>query len=103
MILEINGTNAGVFPSGMRVREGNRRVAFDNTADPDKGQQLNRAGGFEPIGTASFSAKKRQPTMMPYNLPGDEIDYLEKSEDPKKHLMLLNQIKTPQQILFQYY
>ena len=41
--------------------------------------------------------------MMPYNLPGDVIDYLEKSEDPKKHLMLLNQIKTPQQILFQYY
>jgi hypothetical protein len=31
--------------------------------------------------------------MMPYNLPGDEIDYLEKNEDPKKHLMILNQIK----------
>lgn len=41
--------------------------------------------------------------MMPYNLPGDEIDYLEKNEDQKKHIMRLNQIKTPQQILFQYY
>lgn len=39
MILEINGTNtinAGVFPTSMRNREGNRRVAFDNTADQDK-------------------------------------------------------------------
>lgn len=36
MILEINGTNAGAFPSSMRTREGNRRVAFDNTADPEK-------------------------------------------------------------------
>lgn len=102
MILEINGTNAGAFPTTMRTREGNRRVAFDNTADQDKGQ-TNRVGGVETLGTASFSAKKRQPTMMPYNLPGDEIDYLEKNEDPKKHLMLLNQIKSPQQILFQYY
>jgi hypothetical protein len=33
MILEINGTNAGVFPSNMRAREANRRVAFDITAE----------------------------------------------------------------------
>ena len=46
MILEINGTNAGVFPTNMRARDGNRRVAFDNTADQDKGQS-NRAGGIE--------------------------------------------------------
>lgn len=86
MILEINGSktiNANVFPSSNRIREGNRRVAFDNTADQDKSSQ-NRAGGFETIGTASFSAKKRQPTLMPYNLPGDEIDYIEKNEEQRK-------------------
>ena len=102
MILEINGTNTGVFPSNMRTREVNRRVAFDNTAEPEKGQS-NRTGGFDALGTASFSAKKRQPTMMPYNLPGDEIDYLEKNEDQKKHMIRLNQIKSPQQLLIQYY
>jgi hypothetical protein len=39
------------------------------------------SGGFDTFGSVSFSAKKRKPTMMPYNLPGDEIDYLEKNED----------------------
>jgi hypothetical protein len=61
MILEINGSNtinAGIFPSSTRNRDGNRRVAFDKTAYQEKSLQ-NRAGGFENIGTTSFSAKKR--------------------------------------------
>lgn len=28
----------------------------------------------EIYGGGSFTAKKRQPTIMPYNLPGDDLD-----------------------------
>ncbi len=45
-------------------------------------QNKNATGSIDTFGGhGGISAKKRQPTSMPYNLPGDEVDYNEKNDN----------------------
>ena len=61
-----------------RNRDNKTRKTFDLTKI-DK-RDVVGSGSLESL-VVGTSAKKRQPTMMPFNLPGDGLDYIEKNED----------------------
>ena len=77
-LINTSGKEIKMAKKNLKFRDTNRRVAFGNTADIDKSVKPSN-GVLDSFSAVSFSAKKRQPTLMPFNLPGDEIDYIEKN------------------------
>jgi hypothetical protein len=42
--------------------------------------QGNSVDNFGNLQGVNYSAKKRKPTLMPFNLPGDDLEHLEKND-----------------------
>jgi len=72
--------HSGVQTERLRDKGGKKPFKIEKREDPSAG-----CGSLEAIVAAgNLSAKKRQPTMMPFNLPGDELDQSEKIEERGK-------------------